>query len=355
MTASPLKTAVIGLCHLHPRGYMQLIAQIPELKVIAAADANAAVRGAFCRDYGVTGYESTEALLKDERPDLALIFLPHCDCPDAAELCAARGVHLVVEKPMAADSAGAQRITIAARKAGVKITTPYLWRYHPVAIEMKRLVDEGVIGQVISCEGRCAAGRLDRYIKGNAGWMLQRARSGGGPMYNLGVHWIDLFSWILKSRASEVIGRNIKVNEEYDIEDNSLALITFGINTTVALDISYTVPDSYPYGRDLYLAVKGRQGVTQWTPSFEGTEEDLFVCSDMAEFAGAPRRTFHFELEQAKGYCGILGLNYLRDVVRCIEDDTPEPIMGEDGVKVLKVVEAVYESVETERVAKVKW
>ena len=76
-------------------------------------------------------------------------------------------------------------------------------------------------------------------------------------MFNLGVHWIDLYRWLLADEVVEIIGKNVHVNEQYDIEDNSFALLTFSRGTVLALDISYTVPESYPFGRDLYLALRG--------------------------------------------------------------------------------------------------
>ena len=98
---------------------------------------------------------------------------------------------------------------------------------------MKSLVDSGVLGRIVGCEGRCAAGGLHRYIDGHAAWMLERDKSGGGPMFNLGVHWIDLFRWLLGSEIAEVIGKNVRVNENYDIEDNSFALCTFDSAATL--------------------------------------------------------------------------------------------------------------------------
>ena len=220
-------------------------------------------------------------LLEREHLDLAVIFLPHADCPDAAVACAQRGVHVLVEKPMAASAEGVRRMIAAAEQAGVILSTPYVWRYHPVALEMKKLIEQGVTGRIVGCEGRCAAGRLSRYTEAHAGWMLEKARSGGGPMCNLGVHWIDLYRWLLADEIVEVIGKNVHVNTQYDIEDNSFALLTFSRGTVLALDISYTVPESYPFGRDLYLALRGVTGVLSWSPSFEGIKERLFVCSDV--------------------------------------------------------------------------
>jgi predicted dehydrogenase len=323
---------------------MTLFQAVPEAAVIAAADANPAVLEGFVKDFPLRGYADWRELLEKERLDLAVIFLPHADCPDAAVACAARGAHVVVEKPMAADAAGVRRMIAAAEKAGVILSTPYVWRYHPVVQEMKRLVDEGVTGRMVGCEGRYAAGRLSRYIEGNAGWMLQKARGGGGPMFNLGVHWIDLYRWILADEVVEVMGKTMHVNPQYDIEDNSFALLTFSRGTILALDISYTIPDSYPFGRDLYLALRGTHGVLAWSPSFEGTKERLFVCSDSGEYSPAARQHLDVELPPQPGYGSVMGLRFLSDLVESVRTGKPPAITGQDGLKALEVVEAIYQS-----------
>ena len=339
-----LNVAVVGLGHLHPRLYMPLFEAEPAMQVTAVCEPDDELRDAFCSDYGATGYTDLEAMLKAQKLDIAAIFLPHADCPAAAKACAAKGLHLIVEKPMAATLTGAQEIVDAARAAGVKLTTGYCWRLHPVAHEIKRLIAEGILGDIVGGEGRCAAGRLQRYIDGKSPWMLDRERSGGGPMYNLGVHWIDLFRWMLEDDVVEASGRNVKVNKEYSIEDNSFAHLRFGKGAVVALDISYTVPDAFPYGRDLYISVRGTRGVVSWAPAYEGEKDVLVICSDDPRYAGSPRRSQEFELEAVKGYSGYMGREYLRAFVEAIENDAPLPITGEDGVAALRVVEAVYES-----------
>ncbi len=339
-----LSVGFIGLSHLHPKSYMPVIATAGGMEVTAAAESDGAVLDSFTRSFPVRGYPDWRDMLEREKLDLAVLFLPHYLCPEAGVACAERGIHLLVEKPMAADSRGLKKIVDAAAKNNVVLSSPYVWRYHPVAKAMKRYIDDGVLGRIVGCEGRCAAGRLHRYIEGNAGWMLARAKSGGGPMYNLGVHWIDLYRWLLGDEVVEVIGKNVKVNEEYDIEDNSFALLTFSRGAVLALDISYTVPDSFPYGRDLYLALRGTAGVLSWSPSFEGLRETLFVCSDSKQFQPATRRNLNFELEPQPGYAGPSTLPFLRDLAEAIRTGVRPPITGEDGMRALEVVEAIYES-----------
>jgi predicted dehydrogenase len=352
-TKRVLKVGIVGLGHLHPRLYMPLFQATPTMQIVAVSEKDAALRDAFAKDFKLNGYGDLDSMLGKERLDVAIIFLPHCDCPEAAEKCAAKGIHLIVEKPMASSVAGAERIAKAARAAKVRLTTGYCWRLHPVAREFKRLIDEGLVGKIVAAEGRCAAGRLQRYIDGHSPWMLQKALSGGGPMFNLGVHWIDLFRWMLADEVAEVSGRNVKINTQFDIEDNSFAHLRFSKGTIAALDISYTVPDSFPCGRDLYLSVRGTQGVISWAPAFEGQRDTLFVSSDHPSFRGSPNSYHQYELQPTPGYVGFMGKEYLREFARSVIEGGEPPITGEDGVAALKVVEAIYRSDAEQRWVKV--
>ena len=348
-TNGELTLSIIGLRHLHPRSYMPLFTSVPGVRPVAVVEGDEGLRSAFARDFGVAAYERLEPMLERERPALAAIFLPHDECPAAAEACARSGAHLMVEKPMASTSQGAERIVAAARDAGVVLTTGYCWRMHPAAIELRRLVQSGALGKVIAAEGRCAAGRLQRYIDGRAEWILSRSRCGGGPMYNLGVHWIDLLRWVLGDEVVEVSGRNVKVNARYDIEDNSFAHLRFHGGAVAALDISYTVPDSFPHGRDLYIAVRGTLGVVSWAPAYEGARDVLEVASDHPDFAGSPRRRIELELEPLKGYSGFMGARYVRDFVEAVRQRRAPAVSGDDGIAALRIVEAVYRSAEEKR------
>ena len=347
--SKPLAVGIIGLGHLHPRTYMPHFEATPSTQVVAASDPIEVLREGFGNDFGVRTYAHWRKLLAAEKLDLAYIFLPHDECPAAAVACAKRKIHVVVEKPVANTAARAKRIVDACKANRVLFSTPYLWRYHPVCREMKRIVDSGVLGRVVGCEGRCAAGGVHRYVEGHASWMLVRKKSGGGPMYNLGVHWIDLFRWLLASEISQVMGKNVHVNEQYDVEDNSFAICTFQTGAVLALDISYTVPDSYPYGRDLYLAIRGTEGSMSFAPAFEGTRQTLFVCSGDPRFGGAPRKTIDFELDEKPGYCGSLGLEYVAEIADDVRKRRKPAIGSNDAIKALEVVEAIYKSANSGR------
>ena len=109
------------------------------------------------------------------------------------------------------------------------------------------------------------------------------------------------------------------------------------------------MPDSFPSGRDLYLALRGTGGVLSWSPSFEGIHEKLFVCSDAPGFASTSGREIDFELPPQPGYAGASTVHFLTDLAGAIRTGASPAITGEDGLRALEVVEAIYQSAESGR------
>jgi UDP-N-acetyl-2-amino-2-deoxyglucuronate dehydrogenase len=347
-----LTVAVIGLGHLHPRGYMALFEACRETTVVAAFDPDPVLLDGFCKEFDLKGYTDLNALLDHEKLDIAAIFLPHSESADAAIRCARRGIHLMVEKPMARTVEEVLAIEEAARNAKVNATTGYCWRYHPVVRTMKECIEEGLIGTVVSAEARLAAGRVERYIKGNSGWMLEKARSGGGPMYNLGVHWIDLLCFLFQDRVEQVCAVNTRTSNAYDIEDSSVALLEFHKGVVGVLSTSYIVPDCYPNGRDLFIGIKGTKGVLSYSPKYEGEQgssgagqvDVLELYGDGEKLSGSSARKFIFSLDKVSGYSGYMGKAYVEGFVDSIIEGREPFITVGQAIDVLDVVDAIYRS-----------
>jgi UDP-N-acetyl-2-amino-2-deoxyglucuronate dehydrogenase len=356
-----LKVAIIGLGHLHPRGYMPLFEKCPKTEVVAAFEKDTVLLNSFCKDFGIKGYTDLNELLDCEQINVAAVFLPHCDCADAAIQCAEKGIHLLVEKPIAKTVDEVRAVAEAVKRNNVKVTTGYCWRYHPVTKAMKDCIEQGLVGSIVTVEARLAAGKVDRYIKGNAKWMLERAKSGGGPMYNLGVHWIDLLCYLLKDNIEQVCAVNTKTSDDYDIEDTSVAMLKFGKGAVGVLSTSYIVPDCFPNGRDLYIGIRGTKGVLSYAPRYEGEQgsssagqtDILELYSDSEKLSGSSARKFVFDLDRVSGYSGYMGKAYVDDFVDSIIEDREPFITISQAIYVLNVVDAIYRSDRTRNWVKV--
>ncbi|HID55420.1 TPA: Gfo/Idh/MocA family oxidoreductase [Candidatus Poribacteria bacterium] len=328
------KVGIIGLHHLHSEGYIQLLGNLPDADVTAISDGDEPLLRQIGGRYEISElYTDWRDLIRNSDVDLVIILLPHAMCPDAAVQACRAGKHVIVEKPMSNRSEGILRMISAARDSGAKLTTPYLWRYCSAAEKIKEMIDEGRIGRIVAFEGRNVAGPPRRYPDGGAEWMIRKEISGGGPLHNLGVHWIDLFRWISGQEILSVAAKVNSLTHGLEIEDNSHALLVFESGAVASLDISY----SAAYGYDLFVQVRGTEGVISWRPQMNGPS--------VIEIArGRERDVMEIEEGRIKGYGGVWGVKFLRDFLKAIEEDSRPPITGEDGYRALKVVEAAYKS-----------
>ena len=114
------------------------------------------------------------------------------------------------------------------------------------------------------------------------------------------------------------------------------------------------VPDSFPHGRDLYISLRGTRGSISWSPAFGCSREDFLVCADSGEFAAEGGRRIRLDLPEIEGYAGVAGLEFLLDLARALRDGSAPPVTGEDGLRALEAVEAVYRSAESGRAARVE-
>ncbi|HAZ63360.1 MAG TPA: glucose-fructose oxidoreductase [Armatimonadetes bacterium] len=148
--------------------------QIPGVELVACADISADNGLAFAQHYGLPAdmvFENYRAMLDDVKPDMVSICTwmhLHEEMTLAAIEAGVRAIHC--EKPMASTFGGARRMHEAAQAAGVRLTFNHQRRYGEPYVMGKKLLDDGVIGELVRCESEC------------------------GNIYDSGTHFIDMMS-----------------------------------------------------------------------------------------------------------------------------------------------------------------
>ncbi len=168
-------------------------------------------------------------------------------------------------------------------------------------------------------------------------------------MHNLGVHWIDMFRWLLEDEVETVTGMVSHTQHSTDVEDNSFGILRFRGGATATLDISYSVPRSYPAGRDLFVSVRGTLGTISWSPAWGGSDDEVFLVSDRVDYEDAPVNTLQIGSRSVQGYGGVSGLAYLRETINALSEGRDPAITGADGLRAMEVVEAIYQSADSGR------
>lgn len=197
-----LKCGVIGAGIISKR-HLDALKKHPDTEVAAIADLDRekAVRAAEA--YNAAAYTDYKEMLERERLDMAIINLPHALHEESSLLCAGKGIHVLLEKPMSVSAKSCQRITKAFEKAGLVLQVGHVQRYFPENQKAKELIASGRYGKLVMIEDV----RTSLYFTpGRPAWFLKKELSGGGILMNLGAHSLDKIRYLTDSRIVEIHG-----------------------------------------------------------------------------------------------------------------------------------------------------
>lgn len=187
-----------------------------------------------------TIHGSVEALLASD-VDAVVISTPNSSHCELTLQALAAGKHVLVEKPMAAKLADADRMIAAAQKAGLHLQVNQTIRYLPVYAKIKELVERGAIGAPLHI--RCVRAGTASPDKGwslGAKWFVSKAFAGGVVM-DIAVHMADMMAWYFGEVESVYASTGIK-GKDCEVTDNVSALFDFKNGATGVLELSWTFP-----------------------------------------------------------------------------------------------------------------
>ena len=191
--------AIIGLGRVS-RAHARALQSTKNARLVAGCDLQPDRVERFRSEHGCAGETSLEALLARPDVDLVLVALPH-GLHEAAVVTAARaGKQIMVEKPMAMDGGACDRMSAAAREAGVQLFVAHTERFIGATRVGRQLLDSGEVGTpVLATDVWYQPFRRET----RQPWMLDRAR-GGGFLQMAGSHMIDRLVYLLGSPVASV-------------------------------------------------------------------------------------------------------------------------------------------------------
>ena len=185
------RVAIIG-CGAVAHAHLAVVADTERAEVTILVDRAlerarelAAIAGA---EHAVADYAGIE-----EQADAAIIALPHHLHAPAAKDLLARGVHVLIEKPMALSTRECDEIIAAGEASGAVLAVGQVSRYLAVAQYVKRMLDGGVLGEIESFE----VDEGEIYSWPVASDFMFRRETGGGVLADTGAHVLDLLLWWL--------------------------------------------------------------------------------------------------------------------------------------------------------------
>ena len=260
MVVDKLRIGVLGLVHDHVWSILGQFAEVEGAEIACASDVNEPLLSKV-KGMGVKKtYKSPEALLSKERIDAVIIYTENSRHAELTELAAERGVHVMVEKPMAANLEQAERMLSASKRQGIKLMVNYPTAWHAAFREARKLAVEGSVGQVYQVRYRAAhegpkeIGCSHYFYE----WLYNEELNGAGAFMDYCCYGANMCRWILGVPKKAVALGGTYVRDYLTVEDNAVLLMGYdkamGIAEASWSQIGEGVPPSYT------LVISGSRG-----------------------------------------------------------------------------------------------
>jgi predicted dehydrogenase len=332
----------------------QSIGALPDARLVAGSCRTREKGEAFAAKHGCKWYGEAEQMLRDEKPDAAIITTPSGAHLDAVVLCARHRVHVLCEKPLEVTKERIGRMIDAAREAGIILGGIFPQRFNPVVRIIHDAAAEGRFGSLSLISVTVPWWRDDRYYGGGR-WQGTLALDGGGALMNQASHSVDLLQWIAAATMPDLPPEANPVEEVFaftakrahdakliEVEDTALAVVRF---RNGALGQILAATSMYP-GSHRRLTVAGRDGLVElredtiqvWKFRDERPEDEQIRW----RFAAATRH--------AGGSSDPMAFNYdnhkrnLAAFLDAVEQERPPELSATEAAKAVAIIEGCYES-----------
>lgn len=248
---------IIGFGHMHINNVAALFAKHPQVRWVACADTVPAVpelrEAPYTRTWNLKNalsnlgvpksYADYHEMLEKEKFDIIIICSENAQHPEIVEACAAKGINVCVEKPMAVSLSDALRMVRACQNAGTTLLVNWPSTWSPQSRRIKSLIDEGVIGRVIEVKWRAGhtgplgpgaahagvsqeAAPMSGKERGATWW--HQSAAGGGAMLDYCCYGAKIARWYIGEQATAALGLKANLDSHWgDAEDNAVMVVRF--------------------------------------------------------------------------------------------------------------------------------
>lgn len=233
---------------------------------------------------GVPWFADHRDLLDTVRPDGAIVATPNDSHAPVTLDCIARGVAVLVEKPVADTVEAARTMAAASGAAGVPVLVGHHRRHSPIIRRARAAIRDGMLGRPVSAAVMATFLKGDSYF--SAAW---RRQAGGGPVLINMIHDIDLLRFLL-GEIAEVQAIRSNAVRGFEVEDTAAAV--FRMRSGVLATITLSDTAACPWNWDLLSG--------EWESLAKSEGADSHFITGTEGSLTLPRLTFH-------SYRGVTG------------------------------------------------
>jgi predicted dehydrogenase len=237
-----VKWGLIGAGDIARKRVAPALRDLRSCELVSISRARSDLAESFAKEFGAAKwYADWRELIADDEIDAVYLATPVYLHAEQTIAAAGAGKHVLCEKPMALDVEGCDRMIAACRANNVTLGVAYYRRFYPVVARIREIISSGEIGKVVTAQMN-AFEFFDPPADHPRRWLLDKAKSGGGPMMDFGCHRIELLSYLLGPvKAIESIVSNRVFERE--VEDTAVALLQFENGSTATVTVTHAATE----------------------------------------------------------------------------------------------------------------
>jgi len=321
-----MRIAIVESTHWHVPLYLDAL-EAPGLRVVGVTDTAQKTGAALAKRFGCDIYRDLDGLLDAQTVDFAFVFGRHIDMPMLATTLIARGIPFAIEKPCGIRAADVDQLAAGAEAKNLYVAVPLIFRLSDtldIVGHMKARPD--------FANFRFMAGPPSRYEAAGTPWMLQRELAGGGPLINVGVHFIDLFSVLARDDIESVSAVSSSQINGLSIEDVISVRMVTKENRIGTVECGYIFPSDKKIQREFSFSIRSPNAY------YMSGDDQILVRSTAADGLIETRRM------SARLETDVYYPVFVRRVLEEAKAGSA-PVAGlRDASRALRIVEAAYRS-----------
>ena len=305
-----MKTVNVGVIGVGAMGenHVRVYHKMEEANLLSVSDVSERALKKIEKKYGAKGYTDYNELLKNPDIEVVSVCVPTTYHHSVVMEAIKNKKHVLVEKPIAFTLKEAKEMIEAAKEAGVILATGHVERFNPAVQKAKELIDDGVIGDIVSAFAK-RVGPLPPRIKDV------------GVAIDLAIHDLDIMNYLFEEEITQVYGTMNSILDDCEFEDHAEIMVSFNNESTGIIEVNWLTP----YKRR-ELELTGTDGII----SVDYIKQSIDVYGKFAQ---------DIEIKHEEPLKSELN-SFLNAVVN---NEDPE-ITGEDGLKALEMVIAANKS-----------
>jgi predicted dehydrogenase len=317
--------------------HAQAIDQIANGQLVAVYSRNRDNAHKIGKKYSVDFYTDWEKFINDTRIDIISICTPSGTHLDFGVKAAMAGKHVVVEKPIEVTVDRGQELIDSCTKSGISLAVIFQYRYLDSVKKMKEMIANGTIGDIFHADAHVKWFRSQEYYD-SAAWRGTFALDGGGVLINQAIHTIDLLRYLV-GEIDYIFGQiGTYTHQRIEGEDDAAAALRFKNGAMGTIVASTSMSPAKPR----IIEIHGSNG----TIILDG--DDLIIPRDIADESDARRKIKTVGADSPlQGFSPEPHRRQFEEIIDHINKGIQPPVSGEDSLRSLAVVRAIYESSKT--------